>query len=798
MRWLFAVLLPLAAQANEEFFETKVRPVLAKHCFACHTNTKMGGLEMTSRPALLQGGKSGPAITPGDPVSSLLLRAVRHENGVLKMPPTGEKLAATEVAAIEQWIKDGAIWPDRPAPTGAAKKAITTEQRQFWSFQPIRAPKSGASIDSLTAPGPLADRRTLIRRVTYDLTGLPPTAAEVNAFVQDKSPKAYQALVERLLASPHYGERWGRYWLDVARYADDKLAPERDEPRANAFRYRDWVINAFNKDMPYNTFVQAHVAGDAMGPDYVAALGMYAMSPEFQEDRVDVTTRGFLGLTVACAQCHDHKFDPIPTRDYYSLLGVFENSEPHEYPLAEKAVVEEFKKKKEALETAEEKLKKFADDQADLLADALAHRAVDYWNHRPGLEPESVERWKKYAERKKDDYKFFAEAQSPEAFQALLLAVNKEKKEIDEKNLITLGGSKKRGDLASANLASLERDRYFLWRDFFAPGGVFYFNEKSMGRFLGATMFEHLEHLRAEVAAAKKALPEQYPFLHTLKDKPEIKKPKIYLRGNRQTPGDTIESAFLSVLQEGDPPPFAKGSGREGLAAALVAGNNPLTPRVMANRVWAWHFGEGIVPTASNFGQLGERPKNPELLDLLAWNFTHQHEWSIKAMHQEILLSRAYQSAAFARRRLDAEALRDSILAVSGQLDRTAGGPPFKLDAKLDEKNRRRTVYGNVSRRKLDPMLALFDFPNPVETSEKRVETNVPLQRLFLLNSPLVLEAANALAAQVNTVDDVYERLFARKPTAAQRKTGEAFVASASWPNYIQALFATDEFLYVQ
>jgi hypothetical protein len=794
MRWLAAILAPCALLANEELFESKVRPVLAKNCFACHGASKMGGLEISSRASLLKGGKSGAAINVDNPPASLLLRAIRHESGLAKMPPSGGPLTPAEIAAIEQWIREGAAWPERAAapPSG---KGITPEQRQFWAFQPVRAPATGASIDSLHGKsGALADRRTLLRRVTYDLTGLPPTAAETEAFLQDKSPGAYAALVDRLLASAHYGERWGRYWLDVARYADDKLAPERDEPRVNAFRYRDWVVKAFNDDLPYNTFVKAHVAGDSLGPEYVAALGMYAMSPEFQEDRVDVTTRGFLGLTVACAQCHDHKFDPIPTRDYYALLGVFENSEAHEYPLAEKAVVELYKQRKEALEAAEEKLKKFAEQQAELLALALAHRTAEYWRGADGLEPESAERWRKYAKRKKDDYQFFDGAKSPEAFQDLLLAVFREKQEVEEKNLITLGGSKKRGDLAGANLASLERDRYFLWRDFFAPGGVFHFNEASIGRFLGREMFAHLERLRGEVAAAKTALPPQYPFLHTLIDKEKIQKPKIYLRGNKQTPGDTIESAFLSVLAEGPPKPFAKGSGREGLAEALVEESNPLTARVMANRIWAWHFGEGIVPTASNFGQLGERPKNPALLDLLAWNFSHQHQWSIKALHREILLSQAYQAAEFARRRLDAEALRDSILAVSGLLDRTVGGPSLKLD----EKNRRRTLYGHVSRRKLDPMLALFDFPNPVETSEKRVETNVPLQRLFLLNSPLVLEAAKAMADRAKSIDGVYEQLFARRPTAAERQAGEEFTATGNWPLYVQALFATDEFLYLR
>jgi len=744
---------------------------------------------MTSQASLLTGGKSGAAIVLGQPEQSLLVKAIRHEHERLKMPPSGGKLADAEIAAIEQWIRDGAVWPVSNVSVVKAKE-ITPEQRAFWSFQPVKAPRAGATIDSLVKPGARADARTLIRRVTFDLTGLPPTADEVEAFLRDKSPEAFAKVVDRLLASRHYGEQWGRHWLDVARYSDDKLHPERDEPRPNAFRYRDWVIGALNSDMPYDEFVRAHVAGDAMGEKHVAALGMYAMSPEFQEDRVDVTTRGFLGLTVACAQCHDHKFDPIPQRDYYSLLGVFDNTEEFEYPLAGKDVVDLYKSRKEVVEKAEAALKEFVDAQGNLVAETFARRAAEYWKGGEGLDAAVAERWKKFVEKKRE-HKFYEEAKSPEEFQALLLAVYQEKKEVDEKNLITLGGSKKRGDLAAANLVSLERNRYFLWRDFFGNGGVFLYGEKDLGRYLGPVLAAHLEKLQGEVAAAKKNLPEQYPFYYSLKDKKELAKPRIHLRGNKATPGEVVDSTFLTILGA---KALGEGSGRWGLAAALVAPENPLTARVLVNRVWAWRFGEGIVRTASNFGQLGERPASPELLDLLAWRFVHEHKWSLKALHREMVLSRAYQAAEFPKRRLEAEPLRDAILAASGLLDRTAGG----VAAKLDEKNRRRTVYGFVSRRKLDPMLALFDFPSPMETCERRMETNVPLQRLFLLNSPVVLEAAKHLAGEVKTVDEAYRRLFARGATAAERKAGEEFVAGGAWAEYLQTLMATDEFLYVQ
>ena len=792
MKWL-AACIPIVAFAGSEadFFEMRVRPVLVKNCFACHTKSKMGGLDMSSRAGLLAGGKSGSALKPGAPDESLLLKAIRHEHERLKMPPSGGKLADDQIRDVAAWIKDGAVWPEKTA-VAAAKPS------DFWSFQPVREPKQ-KSIDLLwKSADAAAERRTLIRRVTYDLTGLPPSAEEVDAFLADKSAKAFEKQVDRLLASPHYGERWGRHWLDVARYSDDKLAPERDEPRPNSHFYRDWVIKAFNEDMPYDTFVKAHLAADLMDrKDLLPALGMYGLSPEFQDDRVDVTTRGFLGMTVACAQCHDHKFDPIPQRDFYALQGVFNSTEPHEYPLAEKQVVDAWDAQKKDLEKREQKLKDFVKLQSDSLADVFANQSAVYLEAArggtaEGLDASLLERWKKYIEKKTKEHPFLTAEIKPADFQQLLLDANKEKNEVDEKNNITLGGSMKRGDLSQANLASLERNKFFLWRDFFGSNGVLVAANEKLEPYLAGQFKNHYERLKQSADDARKALPAQYPFLYGVSDKKDPQNMKIHVRGNPQNLGDEAQRAFLTVLGA---KPFSKGSGRLELAEEIANKSNPLTARVMVNRIWLNHFGgEGLVKTPSNFGQLGERPSNPELLDYLAWRLM-ESGWSMKTLHREIVLSKAYRSARPQRERLSAEAMRDSILAVAGTLDRTIGGAALKLD----EKNRRRTVYGFVSRRRLDPMLSLFDFPNPNQTSEQRIATDVPLQRLFLLNSPLVLQACDDLAKSFEGEKDktlaAYRAMFARQPSARERKLAQEF--KGGFAEYLQVLFSSDEFLYV-
>jgi mono/diheme cytochrome c family protein len=836
MKWLFAVMAVLclnAADSPADFFETKVRPVLARNCFSCHTQSKLGGLSMTSREDLLKGGKSGPAISTTDPGSSLLLQAITHQHERLKMPPSG-KLDDASISAIQSWISAGAVWPESPK---SKSYAVTAEQRQWWAFQPVKNPPPPAVrnktlvknpidafiLSALEAknlkPAPPADRRTLLRRASLDLTGLPPTAAEIDAFLSDKSPDAFAKVVDRLLASPHYGERWGRLWLDVARYSDDKLNSTMDEPRPNAFRYRDWVIQAFNKDLPYDTFVKAQIAGDLMNdPELVAGTGLYGLSPEFQDDRVDVTSRGFLGLTVACAQCHDHKFDPIPTKDYYSLLGVFNSSRQTEFPLAPKETVAAWNEKKKALDKAKENLNNFYAKQAEQLSEMFAAKADRYLlaaqdkGSYDGLDAETIQRFRNYLKKKDRLAKI---ATDPALFRAELVAVQEEKKQIDDTNNIRLGGSKERRDLSQADLLSLAPDKFYLWRDFYRAGGVFHYGPGKIDRFLEGQWREHLLLLKQIVETAEKALPERYPFLHAMADSEKPRNERIYIRGNRANLGDEAPRGWLTILSaKSEPQRFEKGSGRLELAEKIASRDNPLTARVMINRIWQGHFGEGIVRSTSNFGRLGELPSHPELLDYLASRFMGQN-WSIKAMHREIMLSGTYQMATgnaegdnrlleqFPARRLDAESLRDSILAVSGRLDTTVGGKAFSLS---DTKQTRRTVYGYVSRRRTDTMLNLFDFPNPNATSEKRVSTDVPLQRLFLLNSELMADSAAALDARTaaptpaERIAKGYRAIFGRLPTKAETDLGLQYVKSGgdAWPQYWQVLLATDEFLMVR
>ena len=410
-----------SAAVTDEFFESKVRPVFARNCYSCHTDARSGGLRLDSAEAFAKGGKSGPPVVAGKPDESLLIQAIRQTHERIKMPPGG-KLKDEEIAAVVEWVKSGAVWPKgAPAGTATASPAyvITAEQRAFWAFQRVRKPAVPPvkdqsfvrdAIDNFVLakleekglrPARAADKRILLRRATIDLTGLPPTPEEVDAFLADRSPNAFATVVDRLLASPRYGERWGRYWLDVARYSDDKLNSTEEEPYPNAFRYRDWVIQAFNDDMPYDLFVKAQIAGDLLKSDdpleYQPGLGFYALSPEMQDERVDATTRGFLGLTVACAQCHDHKFDPIPQKDYYSLQGIFTSSDLHQVPLAPKDVVEKWDAQKKAVEKQQTRLNDFVAEQTDQLGAILAGQTARFMlaSRQSGAawRPGSARRW---------------------------------------------------------------------------------------------------------------------------------------------------------------------------------------------------------------------------------------------------------------------------------------------------------------------------------------------------------------------------------------------------------------------
>jgi len=907
--------VPIGAQTPDNnapkavFFETRVRPVLVKNCFACHTGaTIMGGLRLDAREHLLKGGNSGPAILPGDPEGSLLIQAVSHTHERLKMPMGGGKLSEEEIVSLKSWVKEGAVWPvaegmNKPSTLGG-RYVIRPEQRQFWAFQPVRKPPIPAVKDESwpkTAvdrfilakleqeglrPASAADKRALIRRATFDLVGLPPTPEEIDAFLKDTSANAFATVVDRLLASPHYGERWGRYWLDLARYADSVGANDGIATySANAFRYRDWVVQAFTDDMPYDRFIKAQLAADFLPEKerdkMLPALGFHSLGPAAEDDRVDVTTRTFLALTVGCAKCHDHKFDPLPTLDYYSLQGVFKSSEPHEYPLAPDDVVAAYKKVQQQIKEKEETITSFVQKHREMLAEILLGETSQYmvtaWQVMKGLKPDAqtaareasldrltLERWIKYLRNPEREHSYLKEwdammahgGTSEEAqvlahkFQELVVAVNNEKKALEDRNYVKVGGAagfKDRKVRDSTNIEFLEPKKWSLWRDMAGDpcktggcqcglpfdGGIVFYGDKgdehhgfykltdnqNIDRFLSGEWKKYLDRLRAELGELQKALPPPYPFLHGYRDSKDPQDVRVAIRGDEKNLADAAPRRFLQILSKEEPKAFTRGSGRLELAEAIASPNNPLTARVIVNRVWSYHFGQGIVRTPSNFGQLGERPSHPELLDYLATQFV-ESGWSIKSLHREMMLSATYATSsvhiaanvekdpenrlhwrANLIQRLDAEALRDAMLSVSGKLDRRVGGP----SAKLSEDYCRRTIYGTIGRTDLDRTLLLFDFPDPNTVPEQRVTTVGPLQRLFFLNSNFVMAQSQALAErlrQESGADDAgrirlaYELLFARSPTESEISLGLDFLRGNddALPQYVQVLLACTEF----
>jgi hypothetical protein len=878
-----------------EFFQQRVRPILANHCYACHTEMKMGGLQLDSREHVLKGGKSGPAVLLGNPDESLLIRAVSHAHERLKMPPQ-ETLSDAQIADLRTWVANGLHWAETAAPVNVPPKKyiITAEQRKFWAFQPVRKPEIPAVKDagwSKTAidrfilarlelrglkPVEPADKLTLIRRATFDLIGIPPAPQEVDAFLQDSSPDAFARVVDRLLASPQYGERWGRHWLDVARYADEDTLFPNGEPFPNGYRYRDWVIQAFNDDMPYDLFVKAQIAGDLLEKDpgrpLRPGLGLFALGPWYykiieppkaradeRHDRVDVLTRGFLGLTVACARCHDHKYDPIPTQDYYSLAGVFADTESKEFPLADERVVKAWDDQRKKVTGKEEQIKKALEVERKRIGNDLAKSVSRYLlvcagaGKTEGLDKETLERFRKYLASPEKAHPFLsdwdrlaasgARAESlgaaAERFQALVKSILAEKQAIEDYNERVLEEAKKSKDpydlfCKGCNVVtrSLARDRFVLWADLFDAKqrtlddipGLFYYDDNNIDRFLSGASKARIEEMRAELATLKKALPERYPFLHVIADIEHPTDLKLHIRGDPYNLGDPVPRHFLSILCDGQPAAFRNGSGRLELAEAIASPRNPLTARVMVNRIWQHHFGAGLVRTPSNFGLAGDRPSHPELLDYLADRFVEAH-WSIKALHREIMLSSVYALSSEnspenamadpenrllwrgARRGLDVEALRDSILFVAGKLDLAVGGPAFNWD----KPSTRRTVYGKVSRFRLERMLSLFDFPAADITCERRVTTNVPPQKLFFLNSEFVADQARALSARLHEeasddaarIQRAYRLLFGRSPSPYEMDRGQAFLlagagdSSSAWQRYAQMLLSTNEFSFV-
>jgi hypothetical protein len=919
---------PSKADAGMAFFEAKIRPVLAQHCYKCHSaalKKPKGQLVLDSREALRKGGETGPAVVPGRPGDSLLLKAIRYTDDELKMPPDGKKLPAAVVADFEKWIAMGAPDPrEGKAPAAAKAKGIDfVKARQHWAYQPIRRPALPpvqhvdwpiSPLDSFVlarleqkglTPSPSADKRTLLRRVYFDLIGLPPSMAEVEAFERDSSPDAFARVVDHLLALPQYGERWGRHWLDVARYADTKdgvLMYGDDRIRPYAYTYRDYVIRAFNEDLPFKRFIEEQLAADQIEPKVepwrLAAMGYLTLGRMFDnnihdviDDRIDVVSRGFLGLTVACARCHDHKYDAIPQRDYYSLYGIFASSEvPLELPVIDRPDqpgYAEFEKKAEPKRQA---LQRFRDEQFALLSEQARQRVGDYLLRvattppdpletaifflslaPQDLRPQIVARWRRYLSRKEraDDPVFgpwyelmklpdMALAREAPAVLKRWLArpAGTARGQINPLVRAMLAAAKlqSQADLARAYGGLLQR----VYQEDKRAGDVSpvfganrgltpparqlvelvgghespcYFPRSHTWQYMSRAEKDRFGTMQTELDRLAVQAPRATPRAMVLNDTPELYDPRVFVRGNPAQPGQPVPRQFLTVLAGAKQQPFAHGSGRLDLAHAITAPDNPLTSRVIVNRVWLGHFGEPLVPTPSDFGTRITPPAEPELLDWLAWTL-QQEGWSLKKLHRHIVLSRTYQQASFDRpecrqvdpenkllwranrQRLDLEAMRDALLAISGRLDPQSGGRPVNL---VDNPQcRRRTVYGLVDRQSLPGMYRAFDFAVPDASVERRPSTTVPQQALFGLNAPFMAEQARSLAARPEVsgaasptakVQALYRLVLTRAPAPAEVEAALRFLSEAGrgpersqlnpWQQYAQVLLLTNELMFV-
>ncbi|MBX3439711.1 MAG: PSD1 domain-containing protein, partial [Planctomycetaceae bacterium] len=886
---LFWLSTPFVCAEDERlrFFEMEVRPLLIDKCSGCHGAKKQeGSLRVDAHAALLNGGDTGAAIVPGDPAASLMIQAVRRE-GDVQMPPD-DPLTEQQIAVLTEWVRQGAVWPEE-ALSNSLPSAMAAQEH--WAFQLLRDPivpaEEGSALgrnpvdafilaklnEADLAISPEADRRTLIRRLTYTLTGLPPSPEEVARFVSDPDPLAYERLVDRLLDSPHFGEHWARHWLDVARYADTKGYVYGREERfwIHAWAYRDWVVRALNDDMPYDRFLLLQIAADQVADceqGDLAAMGFLTLGRRFLgverdiiDDRIDTVCRATMGLTVGCARCHDHKYDPIPTADYYSLYGVFDSCAERAVALGMPPENEEYLAE---LKTRQEKLQSTLAQRRRESSARTRERIGDYLHAQTELDkypaqgfdqifqesdilPEFVRRWEKYLRdsRRGDDpvwvpWHAFA-ALSAEEFSALSPDVTQQLHDSPTSAVnplvaeqfatppasfadvverysalfqsIDAQWNKLVQDAGEADLPTTlddpaaEQLRHVLYGPH-APCEVPDEPIVHTEAYFPTSVCEELWRLQGEVDRWVINSPVEPAFAVTLVDRKRPSEPRIMLRGNPLRQGADVPRQFLSVIAGEDRQPFGQGSGRFELAASIIDPTNPLTARVMANRVWMHHFGEGLVPTPSDFGTRAEEPSHPELLDWLASRFI-ESGWSLKTLHRLMLNSAAFRQSSFGpedaalraaatrqdpanrllwrmnEHRLTFEEFRDTLLAASGRLDVRVGGKP--ADMFTAPYPVRRTVYGRVDRQFFPSILRMFDFANPDLHTPERPETTVPQQALFLMNHPLVLEQARSLAALTNEVASdeekvtiLFERLFQRTPSAVEVSESLQLVGAAS------------------
>jgi hypothetical protein len=891
-----------AAQAAEnftpeqkDFFDKKIKPILTDKCYKCHSNDSgksKGGLLLDSREAALKGGDTGPAVVPGDVEKSLMLTAVSYKDKDLQMPPKGEKLSDKEIADLTTWIKDGAA--DTRAAAKGKLSGLTDKARQHWAYQPVVKPAIPAvqnrawcvtPVDAFILskleekkmlPSPPADKETLLRRASFDLIGMPPTPDEIKDFNSDNSPQAFDKVVQRLLASPHYGERWGRFWLDSARYSD--TTGDRQNNRNTDYRfpyawtYRDYVVRSFNDDKPYDRFIVEQLAADKLtdlkDQRDLAALGFLTVGKrgnnvnDIIDDRIDTVSKGFLAMTVACARCHDHMFDPIPTKDYYALHGVFSSiDEPKDKPVisqAGKEAAASFNVKMEGLEQAnrDNYYKVGSEHNAMLRKDAATYLKYWYLARRPGATED---------EQKKGADLLAAAKLDREVTRGLPRMVREEAvfgplrsfqkgsmgnvnwdrinpivaaafkgttpKNIDEVVAIYAkvfaGIAAKAADYEKALAASKDSTGALAG---FEPAEIQVINVPlplspasvlttdglvkeidgwPLGlRNRGWKFASITAPLLTDAGADARAM--------VVEDKANPVNSPVFIRGLSENRGDIVPRHFLEILSGGKPSPFKHGSGRLELAQAIASKNNPLTARVIVNRVWLHHFGEGFIRTPDDLGTMSEKPTHPELLDYLS-SYLMEQGWSLKKLHRLIMLSKVYQETSHLTsettkgyeiidpenrllwranlRRLDFEAMRDSLLVMANKLDPAVGGQPVNL---TDEPySHRRTIYGYIDRGNLPELMSHFDFSNPEQPNSRRTTTIVPQQALFLMNSPFVIDATRNIWSELmasgtrsprDLIIGIYKRVLGRTPTGEETAIAYQFLqVEAAKDSVVQA-----------
>jgi mono/diheme cytochrome c family protein len=830
---LISAIAPPAARAQQDERAARVYGIFKAHCLECHGESGKGRLDLRTHDTLVKGGMSGPVVVAHQPDESRLYQRITHADSARAMPPARPRLSSDEVAAVREWIVDGgslasvgeAVPDERKSAAVLAtidERPITPIERQYWAFRrPVRTPAPAVShatwganpidaflLSALRAkkltPSPRADRRSLIRRAYLDVLGLPPSPDEIDAFVNDRAPDAWPKLVDRLLASPHYGERWARHWLDLVRYADSG-GFEFDADRHELWRYRDYVVKSFNQDKPYSQFVREQLAGDEITPrsdDTMIATGFLRLGPEsadsgerLRQDNLDdiimTTSLTFMGMTVSCARCHNHKFDPIPQKDYYRIQAVFASVRGLDHPLIPSHEVEAHRAETSRLDGL---LKPLRQSKKDLEAPYLK-QLVD---REIALLPEYLRAALATPPEQRTDGQRLSVAQIEKTLQNDTLRAK-----ITEKDIVAM-----------------------------MPDDV---------------RAKH-DALNAEIAALDDQKPKPFPTARAMSDEAREPRATFFLhRGNVDAKGPQLTPGVLSVATDDEyefpaPPADATSTyARRGFAEWLVSADNPLTARVMVNRIWQHHFGEGIVRTPSNFGKMGEAPSHPELLDWLATEFV-ERGWSMKAMHRLMLTSEAYQMASddiaanvaidpenrmfwrMPRQRLDAETVRDQMLAVAGTLDRTLGGPnifPY-IDPDLFEKSSRRDWPGKpdddpstwrrslyvFSKRSIRyPLFETFDQPNLINSVDRRNRSTVAPQALILMNNSTVLFQARKFADRVRAeagadperqVARAFRLALGRAPTREERDESITFVRADAdgLAQFCHVLLNLNEFVY--